>query len=156
MEIQTGQDSKPGMGSNGGRTSRRLLRVGLAFFVAFCAAATTCAQSRYGPGGPQNSQAGDTSNVTPRGAFQGRRIRELNVERQREMVTDTNKLLELTGELNAEIAKNHGTELTADQLHMLERIEKLAKSVKEKMTNPVQGTIFEESFPPPMSMPGMQ
>ena len=62
-----------------------------------------------------------------------RRIRALNNERQKEMVSDTNKLLKLAQELNDEIAaKNAGT-LTFDQLHKIAQIEKLARGVKEKM-----------------------
>ena len=62
-----------------------------------------------------------------------RRIRALNNERQKEMVTDTNKLLKLAQDLNDEIAaKNAGT-LTFDQLRKIAEIEKLAHSVKEKM-----------------------
>lgn len=66
-----------------------------------------------------------------------RRIRGLNNERQKEMVSDTNKLLKLAQELNDEIAaKNAGT-LTFDQLHKIAQIEKLARSVKEKMADGV-------------------
>lgn len=62
-----------------------------------------------------------------------RRIRGLNDERQKEMVTDTNKLLKLAQDLNDEIAaKNAGT-LTFDQLRRIAEIEKLAHSVREKM-----------------------
>lgn len=66
-----------------------------------------------------------------------RRIRGLNNERQKEMVSDTNKLLKLAQELNDEIAaKNAGT-LTFDQLHKIAQIEKLARGVKEKMADAV-------------------
>jgi len=66
-----------------------------------------------------------------------RRIRGLNNERQKEMVSDTNKLLKLAQELNDEVAaKNAGT-LTYDQLHKMALIEKLARSVKEKMADGV-------------------
>lgn len=66
-----------------------------------------------------------------------RRIRALNNERQKDMVSDTDKLLKLAQELNDEIAaKNAGT-LTFDQLHKIAEIEKLAHSVKEKMADAV-------------------
>jgi len=66
-----------------------------------------------------------------------RRIRALNNERQKDMISDTNKLLKLAQELNDEItAKNAGT-LTYDQLHKIAQIEKLARSVKEKMADAV-------------------
>jgi hypothetical protein len=50
------------------------------------------------------------------------------------MVADANKLLKLARELNDEIsAANRGT-LTPDQLRKIAEIEKLARSVKERMT----------------------
>ncbi len=61
-------------------------------------------------------------------------LRELNQERQKQMVADANKLLKLATELNDEIsAANRGT-LTPDQLRKIAKIEKLARSVKERMT----------------------
>lgn len=113
---------------------------------------TSVPASGRSPQGPEMSIPGP---VVPNGPFQGRRIRELNVERQKEMVSDTEKLLKLTAELNAEVAQNHSAAFTSDQLRTLAKIEKLAKSVKEKMSNPVQGTIFQDNFPPPMSPPGI-
>lgn len=101
----------------------------------------------------QVQQMGIPPVVGPNATFQERRIRQLNVERQKEMVSDTNDLLKLTAQLNAEVAKNHSSNLTPDQERMLARIEKLAKSIREKMSNPVQGSVFEDSFPPPMAQP---
>lgn len=102
---------------------------------------------------PQIPQMGIPPIVGPNATFQERRIRQLNVERQKEMVSDTNDLLKLTAQLNAEVAKNHSSDLTPDQERMLARIEKLAKSIREKMSNPVQASVFEDSFPPPMAQP---
>jgi len=93
------------------------------------------------------------SNPAPNPVFQDRRIRQLNVERQKEMVSDSEKLLKLTAELNAEIAKSHAQALTPDQLRTVAKIEKLAKSVREKMTNPVEGSIFEQGIPVPQAVP---
>jgi hypothetical protein len=66
-----------------------------------------------------------------------RRLNALNRERQKEMISDTNKLLKLTMELNDEIAANNTGTLTWDQLHKMAEIEKLARNVKEKMANGV-------------------
>lgn len=142
------------------RANPRILWIAAAFLFAVAAVPAVHAQIRTiqsGNRGPQNPQipmAGSTQ-VASTSPFQARRIQELNVERQKEMVADTDKLLKLTAELNADVAENHSTTLTPDQLRMLARIEKLAKSVKDKMSNPVQGTIFQDSFPPPMGPPGM-
>lgn len=103
----------------------------------------------------QLPQMGIPSTVTRNGPFQERRIRQLNIERQKELVSETNDLLKLTAQLNAEVAKNHSSSLTPDQERTLARIEKLAKSVREKMSNPVQGSVFEDSFPPPMAPAGI-
>ncbi len=64
-----------------------------------------------------------------------RRLNALNRERQKEMVSDTNKLLKLAMELNDEIAANNTGTLTWDQLHKMAEIEKLARNVKEKMAD---------------------
>ncbi|MGH9607139.1 MAG: hypothetical protein ACRD3N_15735 [Terracidiphilus sp.] len=80
--------------------------------------------------------------------FQLRRMRALNTERQKEMVSDTDKLLKLIAELNTEVSQTKSDSFTPDQLRELARIEKLARSVKEKMSNPVQTSIFDDNFPP--------
>src|ERR1700746_2712125 len=46
---------------------------------------------------------------------EARRMRALNEARQKGIVSDTNKLLKLTTELNAEIARENSGELTRDQ-----------------------------------------
>jgi hypothetical protein len=76
-----------------------------------------------------------------------RRMRALNIERQKEMVSDTNKLLRLARELNAEVAARKSDALTPDQLHKIAEIEKLARNVKERMTSAVGG--IQSVIPPP-------
>lgn len=66
-----------------------------------------------------------------------RRLRALNMERQKEMVSDANKLLKLARELNAEVAGQKTEMLTPDQLHKIAEIEKLARNVKERMASAV-------------------
>jgi hypothetical protein len=79
-----------------------------------------------------------------------RRLLALNIERQKEMVADANKLLKLARDLNEEIAaKNPGT-LTAKQLRKVAEIEKLARSVKERM---IPGMGQPASFLPPPMIP---
>jgi len=139
--------------------ARRVLAAALAVILAggACAAAqvTTIQHGSQLPGGTRvvgPSQL-PMSNPAPNPVFQDRRIRQLNVERQKEMVSDSEKLLKLTAELNAEIAKSHAQALTPDQLRTVAKIEKLAKSVREKMTNPVEGSIFEQGIPVPQAVP---
>jgi len=58
-------------------------------------------------------------------------------------------LLKLANELNAEISANPEA-LTPDQLRKLATIEKLAHSVKEKMSTPVAGNPMYQPPTPPM------
>ncbi|MGO9340380.1 MAG: hypothetical protein ACLPY1_23020 [Terracidiphilus sp.] len=66
-------------------------------------------------------------------AEQARRLRALNIERQKRIVSDANKLLKLTTEFNAEIARANPESLTPAQLRKLAEIEKVAKDLKENM-----------------------
>ena len=69
-----------------------------------------------------------------------RLLRTLNADRQKSMIADTNKLLRLVNELNAEVASTNPDSLTAAQLHKVAEIEKLAHNVKDKMSTSVRGT----------------
>jgi hypothetical protein len=75
-----------------------------------------------------NSQFGADPNADPK------RIKQLNAERQKEMVSDTQKLLQLARELNAEVSDANSAGMTDAQLRKVAEIAKLARSVKEKMT----------------------
>lgn len=68
-----------------------------------------------------------------------KRLRALNAERQRSMVADTNKLLKLAQELEGEINRESPDALTPNQLRKVADIEKLAHSIKEKMSTSVRG-----------------
>lgn len=63
-----------------------------------------------------------------------KRIKMLNAERQKALVLDAEKLLRLAKELNDEMAANESGTMSGEQLHKVEEIGKLAKSVKEKMS----------------------
>jgi hypothetical protein len=84
-----------------------------------------------------------------------RRMKAMNAERQKSMVADSNKLLKLTTELNEEVNGAHPRPLNSDQLRTVAEIEKLAKNIRDKMSNPVGEP---QVFSPPISlpMPGMQ
>ena len=72
--------------------------------------------------------------------YQERRLRQFNAAQHKALVSDTDKLLKLVAELNQEIDNSSPAALTPDQLRMVAEIEKLARSVKDKMRNSVQGT----------------
>jgi len=56
-----------------------------------------------------------------------------NDERQRRLVIDTQRLLVLTGQLKTEVATTGAETMSPEMLKQMEEIEKLAKSVKDKM-----------------------
>ncbi len=92
-------------------------------------------------GGMQDSAsplAGGTGNL----GMEAKRINALNAERQKSLVSDTNKLVKLTSELNAQINGTHPASLTESQLHMVAEIEKLAHNIREKMCTSVRGGQF--------------
>lgn len=60
-------------------------------------------------------------------------IRQVNIARQKEMVSDAEKLVQLAGELDAEVRAAGDSPLSAEQLSKIDRIQKLAHSVKDKM-----------------------
>jgi hypothetical protein len=62
-----------------------------------------------------------------------KRFERLNVQRHKEMTTDTEKLLELANQLRTETAKSAGESLSMEAIRQAEQIEKLAHGVREKM-----------------------
>jgi type VI protein secretion system component VasF len=56
-----------------------------------------------------------------------------NVDRQKQLVQDTNKLLSLAKELKDEVDKSNSDTLSLDVVKKASEIEKLAKSVKDRM-----------------------
>jgi hypothetical protein len=71
--------------------------------------------------------------------YMERRMRQLNDVQHKSMVADTDKLLKLVTELNAEINGTNSNSLTPEQLRKVMEIEKLAHSVKDKMRTSVRG-----------------
>jgi hypothetical protein len=58
-----------------------------------------------------------------------------SVERQRRLVSDTERLVSLTNQLKASIASSGTETLTPEMMRQMDEIEKLARSVKNKMRN---------------------
>jgi hypothetical protein len=79
-----------------------------------------------------------------------RRLRALNAVRQKSMVSDTVKLLKLAHELQDEVNRTNSESFTPNELQKVAEIEKLARSVKEKMSTSVRGTpVFQPPFRAP-------
>jgi hypothetical protein len=62
-----------------------------------------------------------------------RQAKLLNDDRQKQLVADTDKLLQLATELHADVAKTNKNVLSVDVIKRADEIEKLAHSVKMKM-----------------------
>ena len=54
-------------------------------------------------------------------------------ERRKKLAADTDRLVELARDLNAQMKQSNGGTLSADQIKKLDAIEKLAHGVKERM-----------------------
>lgn len=130
--------------------SRLCAGMAVAVLLLMCALPSH-AQSSGGSSGGQGQGQGNmhpyppTQDVSPLAPEEAdptmveRRIRALNNERQKQIVADTDKLLKLAKELNEEVAKANSGELTADELHKIADIEKLARNVRQRMTDTVGG-----------------
>lgn len=142
----------------GGHLTRSLwagLGLGLVFVLAPAPPGRSQIQSQLEP------QASQQPYYTGRGGrdtsgdydpiMMERRMNALNVARQKEMISDADKLLKLARELNDEIAAKGAASLTDDQLRRIAEIEKLAHSVKEKMADGVPQA--RQSFGPPVMFP---
>jgi hypothetical protein len=95
---------------------------------------------QYVPLGSTGAAQGQLARQAPVGegpmsdlAWNAKRLRALNADRQKSMVSDAERLLKLARQLDAEVASNPGGELTPSELHKVAEIEKLAHSVKSKM-----------------------
>jgi hypothetical protein len=101
------------------------------------------AQTPYGADPMQgrlpSSSNGPTTNPTgrpadPLEAMMAARTRaERNLDRQKHLESDTKRLLVLANELNTEIASSGMETMTPEMLRKMNEIEKLARSVKDKM-----------------------
>jgi hypothetical protein len=92
---------------------------------------------------------------TPAGdpAIGEKRLHQLSVVQHKSMVSDTDKLLRLVTDLNAEIGRTNPASLSPEELRKVAEIEKLARSVKDKMRTSVRGTSTFMNMMPPISDP---
>jgi hypothetical protein len=89
-----------------------------------------------GPGSrsPSLGPPGSEGPIDPAARRQEERMENArNVQRQEQLVRDTNKLLALATELKTYVDKTNKDTLSVDVVKKAEEIEKLAKSVKDKM-----------------------
>ena len=82
-----------------------------------------------------------------------KRIDQINAARQKSIVAETNKLLKLATELNAEVRRANRSSLTREELQKVAEIQKLARSVKQKMAMGVNLAMPSPNFSPPPLIP---
>lgn len=117
---------------------RLLLIPSAIFFAAFCAAPAQ-AQSQTEPvvtnptlpGPPPH--IGDLNSDKDNPTMAAKMVQERNVIRQKEIVDETNQLLDLAKQLKDAVDKSSKDQLSLDVVKKAEEIEKLAKEVKTKM-----------------------
>ncbi len=63
-------------------------------------------------------------------------LKKFNLQRQQEIKKDADKLLELATELKQSVDKSNENTLSLDVIKKADQIEKLAKTVKDKMKGP--------------------
>lgn len=126
--------------------------MGLAGVAAVALAAGLLCRAQYGQSGGggvggvllQQGQGGLRQNGLNPGpdfdsVFVEKRMRALNADRQKSMISDADKLLKLARQLDAEIASNPTDDLTPEEMRKVAEIEKLARSVKTKMAQSFAG-----------------
>ena len=135
-----------------GKAAVRALSRGLAVTLLILSSGTSLAPAGQQSNSPfqQPKSPSNPFGQRPEGPFGGleepdpvfaaRQLRALNVERQKALVSDTDKLVKLARELNAEILDGKNQDLTPPQLRKIADIEKLAREVKQKMTLTISNT----------------
>lgn len=130
----------PMLQPNRNRDARTRALLHRAFALALLLGAPIAAQSPGSPGIPLHLQDLSRPNFPhdpaslPETAMTAREVKLLNIERQKTIISDTQKILALARELNADSSSPDSTMSNAQRMHKADEIEKLAKNVREKMT----------------------
>jgi hypothetical protein len=122
----------------------RLVRLVLFAVLALVCAALLPVRAQSHPAGSQSGVSEPVpgpaplfANVVPNDPSQAHMLRtmekERNTMRQQQIVDQTNQLLDLAKQLKAAVDKSSQDQLSLNVVNTASEIEKLAKSVKEKM-----------------------
>jgi hypothetical protein len=103
------------------------------FLLFFYFSIPSVAQVRISPPSTVDGTPGNTQPDESRDQMEKDRAKKLNLERQALLKSDAEKLVKLAGELKEYVDKSNENTLSLDVIKKAEEIEKLAKSVKEKM-----------------------
>ena len=96
-------------------------------------AQTTPLNSSSSPSVNTHNIEGEREGPMANPAMQEQMAERRNSERQKQLVADTEKLFHLAEQLRDEVGKSNKDQLSIPVMKKSEEIEKLAKSVKEKM-----------------------
>lgn len=142
----------------GRRTATRHISIAARWALGLAQLLALSAGAQNAPSAPQQSSPGRLGQLSanstveyeqPDPIGEQHRQRLLNADRQKALVADADKLLKLASRFNAEIGAANPETLTPAQLRTLGEIQKLAHSVKTRMSDPLFGTpVFME--PPPL------
>ena len=133
---EAGCESQNGWSRRAGQSLRTGLRLALLLALACgpaCRPQSSSGAARSTPHPPFYGQPDMSSPYDQNPMMAAKRLHALNIERQKQMVADANKLLKLAKELNDEVAASNPDTLTPKQLKKIAEIEKLARHVKERM-----------------------
>lgn len=114
----------------------RIQRIVLLISVCFLVGGVADAQRQASPPPPPNVENTPTPQTDADEAQQRLALemaKKANLARQAALKADTDKLLQLAGELKQDVDKSSENVLSLEVLKKAEEIEKLAHSVKDKM-----------------------
>jgi len=126
----------PQLKHHGPARSHMIFRVLAAALLIGCPMAAQ-SPGTQGPPPTPHLQVTDPSSGFGNITMDARQVKLLNIQRQKAIVDDAGKILLLARELNADASSDTPVMSDAQRLHKAEEIEKLAKSIREKMTNGV-------------------
>ncbi len=117
---------------------RRQARLLAVVTLVLSAAALKAPAQHNGPEPPPGINSGlnndhDRNGPTISPQMQEQQAERRNSDRQRQLIADTEKLFQLAGQLRDEVSKSNKDQLSIPVIKKSEEIEKLAKSVKERM-----------------------
>ena len=108
----------------------------LAGLVALLLSAGSLAAAQLRHPTPLSPAPDSTSEPSPTPEQQKQLEKQANVQRQKDIKKDTDKLLQLATELKESVDRTDENVMSLDVIRKAEQIEKLAKAVKEKMKGP--------------------
>lgn len=116
---------------------RGWIRISCITFLLVVVVTTLLAQQRSSQSGPPQPYTGESSAQRAEDVYDAQQRKAMekkaSQQRQQDIRKDTEKLLELATELKQEVDKSNADTLSLNVVKKAEEIEKLAKSVKNKM-----------------------